>query len=579
MREDLKAFFLEPKTAKQRQYEALRAYVVEETPALEAAAGFGFTEASLYALAHDLRTGKLDLFPKPATGPKDRRATPYVRQIICRMRRKDMSVADIVERLREEKIAEIGHSTVERILKDAGFGKLSRRTKAERGVGKKNNILPEPSRNLDLGGLEPFRAECQVAGLFVFLPYIIESGILDTLDRLPLPESGRIGKKQAFLSFLALKLMGGQRLSHVRQYDHDVGLGLFAGLNVLPKPTYAGTYSCLVSAQACRALQTDIIARLRRWEPGLFSGATVNLDFHSIPHFGEQSEMEKVWCGARGKALRGANTFFAQDAETNALLYANADVLRKNGPSEILRFVEHMLEIKGVVDETLVFDSRLTTYKTLGELDAEGIKFITLRTRSETLEKQTESLDAEEWRKIHLPIPKRKHQRFLAHESEATLKGCPNPFRQIVIKDHGRAKPTYVITNNRELTLSEVLTVYARRWRIENKLAELVNFFNINALSSPLMVRIHFDLLLSVVASFLYSRLARDLPRFENSLPPDIFRRFVDMPGAIHFNGRDFEIRIRKRAHTPILLGVKKLQDPVEVPWLDQRQMRIVYTP
>jgi len=578
MREDLKAFFLEPKTAKQRQYEALRAYVIEEAPALEAARRFGFTDASLYALAHDLRTGKLDLFPKPATGPRDRRATPYVRQVICRMRRNEMSVADIVERLRKEKIAELGPSTVERILKDAGFGKLSRRTKAERGVGKKNNVLPEPSRKLDLGGLEPFRAECQVAGLFVFLPYIIESGILDTLDRLALPESTCIGKKQAFLSFLALKLMGGQRLCHVRQYDRDAGLGLFAGLNVLPKPTYAGTYSCLVSAEACRALQTDLIARLRRWEPDFFSGATINLDFHSIPHFGEQSEMEKVWCGARGKALRGANTFFAQDAESNALLYANADVLRKDGPSEILRFVEHMLEIKGVVDETLVFDSRLTTYKILGELDAAGIKFITLRTRSKTLERQTESLDAEQWRKVRLPIPKRKHQRFLAHESEVSLKGCPNPFRQIVMKDHGRAKPTYVITNNRLLTLTEALTVYARRWRIENKLAELVNFFNINALSSPLMVRIHFDLLVSVVASFLYSRLARDLPRFEKSLPPDIFRRFVDMPGAIHFNGRDFEVRIRKRAHTPILLGVKKLQDPIEVPWLDQRPLRIVYT-
>ncbi len=147
------------------------------------------------------------------------------------------------------------------------------------------------------------------------------------------------------------------------------------------------------------------------------------------------------------------------------------------------------------------------------------------------------------------------------------------------MKEHGRAKPTYVITNNRLLTLTEAPIVYARRWRIENKLAELVNFFNINALSSPLMVRIHFDLLLSVVASFLYSCLARDLPRFEKNLPPDIFRRFVDMPGTIHFNGRDFEIRIRKRAHTPVLLGVKKLQDPIEVPWLGQRRLRIEYTP
>ena len=47
---------------------------------------------------------------------------------------------------------------------------------------------------------------------------------------------------------------------------------------------------------------------------------------------------------------------------------------------------------------------------------------------------------------------------------------------------------------------------------------------------------------------------------------------------AHDLNGRDFEVRIRKRAHTPILLGVKKLQDPIEVPWLDQRPLRIVYT-
>ena len=579
MREDLKSFFTEPKTAKQRQYEALRTYVVEEVSAREAAGRFGFTEASLYALAHDLRAGKLDFFPQRLTGPKDRRATPHVREVVCRMRKNDLSVADIVERLAQEGIAEFSPSTIERILKDAGFKKLPRRTKAERGVSKKNALIPEPSSNLDFTALEPFRAECQVAGLFVFLPYIIESGILETLDRLPIPGSNLIGKKQAFLSFLALKLMGGERLSHVSQYDHDVGLGIFSGLNVLPKPTYSGSYSCLLSADICRSLQTDLITRLREWEPSFFSGSTINLDFHSIPHFGEKSEMEKVWCGARGKALRGANTFFAQDAESNAVLYASADVLRKDSASEILRFVEQMSEIKGVVDETLVFDSRLTTYNTLGELDTGDVKFITLRTRSKKLEAQTEALDDDQWQKVHLPIPKRKHQRFLAYESEVKLKGCPSPFRQIVMKEHGRVKPTYVVTNNRDLTLAEILTIYARRWRIENKLAELVNFFNINALSSPLMVRIHFDLLVSVVASCLYSRLARDLPRFEKNLPPDIFRRFIDMPGSVHFDGEDIEVRIRKRAHTPILLGVEKLQDPIEVPWLDNRHLRIVYTP
>lgn len=574
MHEDLKSFFLAPKTPKQRQYEALRAYVVEQLPAKQVARRFGYTQRSLYTMADDFRRGKLDIFPKSSTGPKDRRATPYVRQKICALRKQGLSVVDIAGSVKNENIL-LSQSTVERILKDDGFGKLPRRTAVQRGLSKKNTVLPVPSQNLDFDQLEPFYADCQVAGIFFFLPYLIESGIMDVLDELELPRSSQIGSKQAFLSLLALKLTGGGRLCHVHQYDHDVGFGLFAGLNVLPKPTYMGTYSCLVSAKLCRRLQKQIVSRLRSWEPGFFSGNTINLDFHSIPHFGDASQMEKVWCGARNKAMKGANTFFAQDAETNVLLYANADVLRKDGSDEILRFVDYLKDIKGVVDETLVFDSRLTTYKVLDQLDKAGVKFITLRSRGKKLKEQTASLGPAEWTKIKLPIPKRKHQKFLVHENEVILKGCEKPLRQIIMKDHGRAESTYVVTNNRELELSTVLMIYARRWRIENKLAELINFFNLNALSSPIMVRIHFDILLSLIASFLYRRLAQDLPRFEKLLAPEIFRRFIDMPGRIRFDGHKFELQIRKRAHTPVLLGVNKLQRDIEIPWLDNRRLRI----
>jgi len=577
MHDDLKAFFLVPQSPKQRQYEALRAYVIEERPAAEVAQQFGFTEKSLYALAHDLRTGKLKLFPPRPTGPKDRRVTPYVRDKICEWRKNQLSVEDIVERLQQEQI-ELSPSTVERVLKDFGFGKLTRRTAAQRGRTKSNALLAYSAHRLDFETLEPFNEECQVAGLFAFLPYIIESGVLEVVEELPLPESGIIGKQQAFLSFLALKLMGGERLSHIRQYDHDVGFGVFAGLNVLPKPTYMGTYSCLVSADLGQRLQQEMLRRLTTWEPTLFSSQIINLDFHSIPHFGDQAEMEKVWCGARNKAMKAANTFFAQDAENDVILYANADVLRKEGSEEILSFVDYWKDIQGVVHETLVFDSRLTTYKILAQLDEARVKFITLRRRGKTLTEQTRALPDSNWRKVKLPIPKRKHQTFLAHESEVILKGCPNPFRQIIMKDHGRAEPTYVITNNRDMELVEILTVYARRWRIENKLAELVDFFHLNALSSPIMVRIFFDLLLSIIASLLYRRFAQDLPRFEKKLAPEIFRRFVDMPGRVRYDGRKFEVRIRKRAHTPILLGVKKLQDPIDIPWLEGRPLQIKFT-
>lgn len=146
------------------------------------------------------------------------------------------------------------------------------------------------------------------------------------------------------------------------------------------------------------------------------------------------------------------------------------------------------------------------------------------------------------------------------------------------MKDHGREKPTYVITNNKELDLALVLEVYAKRWHTENKLAELVSFFNLNALSCPLMIRIHFDILWTIIADTFYHRFAQDLRRFEDTLAPTIFKKFIDMPGRVAFDGNKFIVKIRKRAHTPILKGVEKLKNPFPVPWLNNMTIEIVWT-
>ncbi len=122
------------------------------------------------------------------------------------------------------------------------------------------------------------------------------------------------------------------------------------------------------------------------------------------------------------------------------------------------------------------------------------------------------------------------------------------------------------------------MIVYAKRWHIENKFAELVSFFNLNALSSPLMIRIHFDILWTVIADTLYHRFAQDLPRFEHERADSIARHFVNMPGQVVYDGNEFIIKIRKRAHTPILLGVKQLQNSFKIPWLGNRSLRIEWT-
>ena len=377
---------------------------------------------------------------------------------------------------------------------------------------------------------------------------------------------------------LALKLIGNERLSHMDSYDHEPGLGLFSGLNFLPKSTYMATYSCRTSEEMVMQLQSKIIAQFRTVFPSFYQGEFINLDFHSIPHFGTESQMEHVWCGARGKAMKGANTLLAQDSQSNAVLYTHADILRKDEPAAIQEFVAYWKKITNSMSETLVFDCKLTSYAVLDELATDNVKFITLRKRNKTLLEKTLAIKDDEWSKLYLPIPKRQHKHCRVYESVITLPKCKQSFRQIIIKDHGRANPTFVITNHHELPLKEVLIVYAKRWHIENKIAEMVSFFNLNALSSPLMIRIHFDMLWTVIADTLYHRLAQDLPRFEKVRANTIFRKFIDMPGKIIFDGQQFKIKIRKHASTPILLGVQKLKNNITVPWLDNKQISIKWT-
>lgn len=152
------------------------------------------------------------------------------------------------------------------------------------------------------------------------------------------------------------------------------------------------------------------MAELLGLYPELYQGQTVNLDFHSIPHFGDESQMERVWCGSRGKAMKGAETFFAQDGESDTVLYTKADIQRSESSEQILEFLDYWLELKGVVEQTLVFDSKLTNYNILYELDRQGVKFITLRRRSQKLIAEAQALPESKWQKVYLPIPKRKYK-------------------------------------------------------------------------------------------------------------------------------------------------------------------------
>ncbi len=575
---DLELFFKNPDSKKQKQYEAIRAFVVDKLSAQEVADKFNYKLSSVYTFIKMAKSGEMNFFPEPKKGPKQRHFSFEIQKQIFRYRNKNLSHIDICKLLIKKGI-NISAQTVSRILSDAGFGKLQRRTNKELGLTLKNKTIPERSENLDFKSLKKFSVDTPAVGIFFFLPYIIETGIIDILKKSPLPSSSVIGTVQACLSILALKLIGNERLSNMESYDKEPGLGVFAGLNVLPKNTYMSTYSCLSSTEMILDFQKQIVKNLKQKYPNSYNGNYINLDFHSIPHYGEFSQMEKVWVGAKHKTMKGADTVIAQDAKSNMILYTRTDILRKEESDEVLKFVEYWKEVNTNVSETLVFDCKFTKYEVLDTLDNDNVKFITLRKRTKKLIDEILSIDEQNWTKVRLNIPKRKYKKVSVYEQNVKLSNCKNQFRQIAIKDHGREKPTLIITNDKNISMKYILEVYAKRWRVENKLAELVAFFNLNALSSPLMIRIHFDMLWTMIADTFYHIFAQDLRRFENNLAPTIFKKFINIPGRVIYDGNKFIIKIRKRAHTPILKDVEKLQNPIKVPWLNNKKLEIIWTP
>jgi hypothetical protein len=426
--------------------------------------------------------------------------------------------------------------------------------------------VPERSEilgSLDL--LEGQRLESTAAGVFLFAPFIAQLGLHEVIRAAGLPGNKVIAATNYFLSFLALKLLGNERYAHVGEHAFDPALGLFAGLNVLPKCTALSTYSYSLDEVHLTRLQQAFVQRSSRL--GLYDGATINLDFHTVPHYGDQSVLEEHWAGARGKVMKGALTLFAQDAQTKLMLYTAADIHREEADDQVLTFLSFWKRVRRGVKPTLIFDSKFTTYENLSKLNQQGVKFITLRRRGHKLIKELEKIDT--WKRITIPHEKRKFPNPLIHDSNIALGGYGGVVRQIIMRGNGHEKPAFIITNDQESPVELIVGNYARRWRVENGIAEAVKFFHLNALSSPILIKVHFDVVMTMIADTLYSRLAQNLRSFEACDAPKLYRDFVKGKGEVAVKEGRLLVTYPRRAHNPILRAVPWQRLPQKIPWLN----------
>ena len=567
-------FFLEPKNATHRQYEALRAYFVENLPSVEVARRLGYSPGSFRVLTHQFRQHPdRPFFLPPQKGPQASPKTDRVRDKVVALRKQNLSIYDI-SRVLEESGQKVSPVALSLMLKEEGFARLPRRRDEERLPGPR----PEVAEVADVSRLDlsPRSFRTQFGGLYLFVPYLAQIPLERLLEQAGFPGTKMIPAGQAIRSLLGLKLFGSARHSHVMSHVLDEGLALFAGLNVIPKRSFLTEYSCRIDPASYPRLMRlwfDAVGRL-----GLGRGSSFDLDFHTIPFHGEEALMEKHYVSKRSRRQKGILAFLAQDAETRVFCYANGQLRKDEQNEEVLRFVQFWKERTGKLPEELIFDSKLTTYAHLNELNQMGIAFISIRRRSTKMLQEIYQKPVSAWRRIELQGVSRIYKTPRILDSRIDLPGYQGPIRQVVVDELGHEEPTFLITNRFHRTPVKLIERYAQRMIIENRIADGIDFFHMDALSSAVAMKVNCDLQLTLMASSLYRLLGMEIGQgYQTATSRHLFRDLVEATAQVQIFDKDIVVQFQKRAHNPLLLAVGFGKKDIPIPWLGGKRLQLQF--
>jgi hypothetical protein len=563
-------FFLEPALPKHRQYEALRAYFAEGRPSQEVARAFGYSPGAFRVLCHGFCHNPQPAFflttrPGPRTQPKKSAARP----LIIALRKQNHSVYEISESLKAQKLP-LSPTAVREVLRAEGFAPLPRRLDEERP--QRPHPTAQPAADVRAFSLAPRRFFTECGGLFLFLPELARLPVEALAEAARLPGSKMIPPAHALRACLALKLWSLEHKSRVMPLVADEGLALFSGLNASPKKSFLSEYSCRIAPRQTQKLLTawhDQAQSRKLWD-----GSSFNLDFHSVPYYGEHPVVESHYVSMRSRRQPSILAFLAQDEQSRSFCYSNANLRKGEEADEIFAFITFWEKAHGRRPQHLVFDSKLTTYANLVRLDRElNIAFITLRRRSPTLLKEVYGLPRSAWRRVELDVPTRQYRTPRVYEQRVKLAG--HWFRQIFVLDLGHEKPTVLLTNQHQASVQSLITRYAHRMLIENSLSDAVRFFHLDALSSAVGLKVDFDMALLVIASGLYRLLARRMRGYAEAHARRIFQDLVDMPAQVQLTEREVRVEFHRRAHLPILLASGLCDRAVAIPWWEGRHLRL----
>lgn len=288
--------------------------------------------------------------------------------------------------------------------------------------------------------------------------------------------------------------------------------------------------------------------------------------------------MEKHYISKRSRSQKGILSLVVRDADARCFVFANAKIRQKQRIHQIPLFLDFWKKQTGELPRELVFDSTFTIQGQLHELNQMGVHFITLRRRSKKILDEVLETPSDQWKQVHLSNVGREYRSPRVLESLVNLPKYKGKVRQLAIMGLGHANPTLMITNQMKTAPSKLIDRYARRMIIENTIANAIDFFHLDALTSAVPLNIDVDLQLTVMASTLYQILARRVGHgMENARPSTLFRKLIKNKGEVKILEKEIVVTLNRRCFCTYLLAADYQEMRQPIPWLDNKILRIEF--
>ena len=192
---------------------------------------------------------------------------------------------------------------------------------------------------------------------------------------------------------------------------------------------------------------------------------------------------------------------------------------------------------------------------------------------------------ASEKKKIRVECAGNRKRVLYVYEEQVMLKGYNagktvrsemECVRQVSITGHGKIKPALIITNDFDISLNDLVRKYSKRWIVEKCISEQIEFFHLNNVSSSMVIKVDFDLTMSILAHNLYRIFALDLEGYEHLCSKSTFEKFIRNSGTVEIYGEEIVVSLKKKRNLPAILTSMANYENIKFDFLGNRKIKFI---